>query len=194
MSLIKKVRAVEKVYYSLEKQISAFQQKSNFKCIENCHFCCTKHDIQANPLEFLPLAYYLYKNQQAYNFLERLEQSSHQTVCVLFNPFSNDGACSFYNYRGLICRLFGFSAMLDKHENKTLITCKLLKTQKSTEFKIAQQLINNGADVPLTSKYYLKLYAIDLKLSAQYYSINDAIKQAIETVLFYFSYRDKKVS
>ncbi len=188
------MRAVEKVYYSLEKQIAVFQQKSNFRCIENCHFCCTKHDIQANPLEFLPLAYYLYKNNQAYVFLEKLEQNLNQSVCALFNPFNTNGACSFYNHRGLICRLFGFSAMLDKSENKNLITCKILKTQKNTAFKNAQQLIKNGIDVPLSSKYYLKLYAIDLKLSAQYYSINEAIKQAIEIVLFYFSYRDKKVS
>jgi len=192
MSLIKKVRAVENIYQSLEKEIARFQQNSNFKCIENCHACCTKKDIEANPLEFLPLAYHLYKNQQAYTFLESLEQRSEDPVCALFNPFHTQGACSLYQYRGLICRLFGFSAAIDKNEKKNLITCKLLKTQKISEYKNAQLLINKGFPVPHTSKYYMKLYAIDLKLSSQYYPVNKAIEHAIETVLFYFSFRDKK--
>lgn len=194
MSIVKKVRSVEKVFQVLEHEILYFQSKTSISCIENCHLCCTKSEIQANPLEFLPLAYHLYKNNQAQSFLEMLENNSNPSICILFNPFNTEGACTYYNYRGLICRLFGFSANLDKHEYKTLVTCKTIKSQKVQEFKNALQLLNNGLKVPMVSKYYMKLYTIDLKLSASYYPINEAIIQAIETVLFYFSYRGKKAS
>lgn len=192
MSLIKKVRAVEKIYQALEKETVRFQQKSNFKCIENCHVCCIKNNIEASPLEFLPLAYHLYKTQQAYTFLENLEQHSIDSICALFNPFNPEGACTQYMYRGLICRLFGFSAMNDKNEFKNLVTCKVLKAQRATDYKNAQGLINQGLAVPLTNKYYMKLYSVDFKLASQNYPVNKAIQQAIEAVLFYFSFSDKK--
>lgn len=194
MSIIKKVRAVEKVFQELEKESVNFYSKSTLTCIENCHSCCTKADMQANPLEFLPLAYHLYQNQQAFAFLVKLEQIQNQQVCVLFNPFNTEGSCSLYKYRGLVCRLFGSSANMDKNEYRTLITCKTIKNQKSGEFKRTQQLINQDLKVPLASRFYMKLYAIDLRLSATYYPVNEAIKNAIETILFHFSLRNKRAS
>lgn len=191
MSVLKKVRAVEKVFQTLENEITNFKLKSNLTCIENCHLCCAKSDIQANILEFLPLAYHLYQTHQAYEFLEKLEQNQHQSICALYNPFNKDGACMFYPYRGLICRLFGNSAMMIHENKKDLICCKLLKTQKSVEYKKTEFLINHGLKVPLTSDYYMRLYAIDLKLSTQYFSINDALKNAIETILFDFRFNHK---
>ena len=192
MSIIKKVRAVEKVFQALEKETSEFQIKSGLKCNENCHLCCTKKDIQANSLEFLPLAYHLYITNQAYTFLEKLEQTTLESICILYNPFNEEGACSYYPYRGLICRLFGFSANLDKNGLKNLITCKTLKTEKKSVYALVQSQMNYNLNVPLASSYYMKLYSIDLKLSSTYYPINEAIQKAIETVLFYFSFRNKR--
>jgi len=194
MSIVKKVRAVEKVFQSLEKEINQFQNISKLSCINGCHYCCSTNNIQANPLEFLPLAYHLYKTNQAYEFLEKLEQNSHQKVCALFNPFNSDGACLYYLQRGLICRLFGFSGKLNRSEMKELVTCKVIKTQKHTEYNNAIKLINNGTNVPMTSKYYMKLYSIDLRLASTFYPINEAIKIAIETVLFHYSFRNKRAS
>ena len=192
MSIIKKVRAVEKVFHTLDKEIAEFQTKSELTCVSNCNLCCNKPDIYANQLEFIPLAYYLYKTNQAYSFLDKLEQDDHNSICILNNPFNPEGSCTYYHYRGLICRLFGFSASLDKNGNKVLITCKTIKNQMSNEFNRAQLDINKTLKVPLTSKYYTNLYNIDLRLSTNYYPINEAIKKAVETVLFYFSFRDKR--
>ena len=194
MTLLRKVRAVEKVFQTLEKEIGEFQLSSNLKCKENCNLCCNKKDIQANPLEFLPLAYHLYISNQAYTFLEKLEDNNHNSICLLYNPFNKEGACSFYNYRSLVCRLFGYSAIIDKNENKTLVTCKIIKTEQKSQYEQVQENINKNLKVPMISKYYMKLYSIDLKLATSYYPINEALKKAIETVLFYFSFRHKKAS
>ncbi|MCB2196069.1 MAG: YkgJ family cysteine cluster protein [Bacteroidetes bacterium] len=193
MSLIKKVRAVESVFKSLEKEIHGFQKSTNLKCIPGCHHCCTNSKIEATPLEFLPLAFHLHKTHQADIFLEKLNEYNNQKVCLLFNPFNSVGACSFYPYRGLICRLFGFSAMIDKQDTKRIITCKLIKSQQQEGFLKAERLINSGLGVPLSGKYYMKLYAIDLKLSSNYYPINQAIQKALEMVLFHFSYTNRRV-
>jgi hypothetical protein len=192
MSISKKVRAVEKVFHTLDKEIADFQKISKLKCAGNCNLCCNKTDIYANLLEFMPLAYHLYQNHQAYDLLEKLENNQHNSVCILNNPFNEDGACTYYYYRGLICRLFGFSASIDKYGNKVLITCKTTKIQQAQEYQNTLIQINKSLKVPLTSNYYAKLYAIDLKLSSSYYPINEAIQKALETVLFYFSFTNKR--
>ena len=194
MSIIKKVRAVEKIFHTLEKEIAEFKSESGLKCHENCSLCCNKSNIQANSLEFLPLAYYLYKTNQAFSVLEKLEEEKVSSLCMLYNPFNKEGACTNYDYRGLVRRLFGFSATLDKNENKTLVSCRIIKTDQKTIFQQTQVNINKNLHVPLISKYYMKLYAIDLKLASSYYPINEAIKKAIETVLFHFSFRHKRAS
>jgi len=194
MSVIKKLKAVESLYNKLDNEISRFQQKTEYSCFNNCHICCLKSNIEANPLEFLPLAYYLYKTNQAYAFVEKIENNVNQSLCILFNPFNADGACDFYKYRGLICRLFGFSAKINQYNVKTLITCKRIKDEKSEEFKTVERLIQNKINLPVANHYYLKLNTIDFKLSTKYLPINDAIKQAIEIILFHFSFRNKKAS
>ena len=68
MQLHHKVRAVEKVFSSLQKEIESFQGESGLSCVANCGFCCTKADIEASALEFLPLAYALYKKGEAMNW------------------------------------------------------------------------------------------------------------------------------
>lgn len=192
MSLIKQVRSVESVFKSIEREVNTFQKSTNLKCIPGCHHCCTNSNIEATPLEFLPLAFYLHKTHQSDSFLEKLNDYHNQEVCLLFNPFNSAGACSFYPYRGLICRLFGFSAMIDKHDTKKIITCKSIKSQQQEAFLKAERLINSGWNVPLSGKYYMKLYAIDLKLSSNYYPINQAIQKALEMVLFHFSYTNRR--
>ncbi|PLX12658.1 MAG: hypothetical protein C0597_12835 [Marinilabiliales bacterium] len=194
MSLIKKIKAVELLYNNLDKEISRFKQNSSLKCFDNCYHCCLKKNIEVMPIEFLPFAYHLYRTNQAYSFIEKLEQNTNDQVCILFNPFNSAGACESYAYRGLICRLFGFSAMINQKNEKSLITCKLIKTEKRTEYESIQLKINQGMSLPKSSDYYLKLNSIDLTLSHSYTNINEAIKLAIETVLFYFSFRNKKIS
>ena len=61
MSVYKKVQQVEKLFRLAEKDVATFQQATSLKCKSSCGMCCLKPDIAASPLEFLPLAYHLYK-------------------------------------------------------------------------------------------------------------------------------------
>ncbi len=193
MLLEKKIAEVEKIFKSLEKDMTAFKKKSGISCLNGCYHCCTKTDIHATVLEFLPLAYYLFKENLADEVLERMDARPDQDTCMLFSPLTLNGeltGCSHYNYRGLICRLFGFSANTNKQGEPVLATCHPLKTKYHE--KISDPAISRLA--PQMSKYYARLYALDFKLSVTYYPINEAIRKAIESVIFYFSLKGKKVS
>lgn len=195
MTLYRKVQAVEKVFRHLEKDVASFQQATSLKCKDACGLCCLKPDIAASPLEFLPLAYHLYKIGSAYEWLEKSTQID-QKVCVNLNALigaTNGGFCSNYAYRGMICRLFGFSAMLGKNRTPKLVTCKTIKEEFPDDVQRANQHISENKTTPIISNYYQQLRAIDAELGQNLMPINKAIAEAIKVVLAYYSYRHPRL-
>ena len=74
-TLTGKVRAVQRVYTKLDREISKVQLESGMHCLSGCGECCKKPDIEATPLEFLPLALKLYDDGKAESFLEELQKN-----------------------------------------------------------------------------------------------------------------------
>lgn len=189
MELEEKVLAVERVFAGLDKAIAEFQKESGLSCKWGCGKCCFKADIEASALEFLPFALYLYRNNAAEQWLERLGRNE-SPVCLILNPTQNAaGLCSEYPYRGLICRLFGYSARTNKYGRKELVTCQIIKTEQPEQFQDAEVAISAGKPVPVMSDYYMQLHAIDFRMAQEFFPINEAIKRAIQVILHYYAYR-----
>lgn len=193
MSVYRKVQAVERVFKGLEKDVAAFKQATNLQCISSCGRCCNKPDITACPLEFLPLAYHLYKQGTALEWYNKLgEQES--SMCYVFSPVQLQGMggmCNQYAYRGLICRLFGFSAKLDKYGSPQLVTCKTIKEEHTEAYNTAVNHIAAQKPTPIMRNYYFQLQAIDANLSEKLLPINEAIREALKVVLSYYAYRKR---
>jgi uncharacterized protein len=189
MELEEKVLAVEKVFDSLDAEIAQFRQWSGLGCKWGCGKCCFKPDIEATVLEFLPFAHHLYKNGLAFEWLEKLE-ASQDSICMILNPLQNGaGMCSEYRHRGLICRLFGFSARTNKYGSKELVTCQVIKTEQEQNYHAAAERVSEGADLPVMNQYYMRLHSIDFQMAQEFFPINKAIKHAIEAILHYYAYR-----
>lgn len=189
MSIVRKVKAIERLFAGLDLEISKFQSATGLHCISGCGKCCTKPDIDASPLEFLPLAFHWFKNHQAEAMLEQLK-ASQNPVCSIYSATGiNTGSCSMYQYRGLICRLFGYGASRDKLGELRLVTCKLIKEQQVESYQEAIELLSRNEYVPIFSDYYKKLMQIDFKMGNLFLPINEAIIEAIEAVLSYYTYR-----
>ena len=60
--MLEKIRKIERVFKQLDKETQKFGKQSNLKCLANCNLCCLKKGLEANVLEFLPLAYHLVQN------------------------------------------------------------------------------------------------------------------------------------
>jgi Fe-S-cluster containining protein len=132
----------------------------------------------------------LYENDIAFEWLEKIKTKPDAELCVILNPLSNGaGMCSEYSHRGLICRLFGYSARTNKYGKKELVTCQIIKSEQSVQYKEASDAIEGEGSVPLMSNYYMQLHGIDYTLAQQFLPINEAIKRAIETILHYYAYR-----
>lgn len=189
MQLEEKVNAVKQVLEKLDQQISDFQSATGLHCKWGCGKCCFKPDIEATILEFLPFAFHLYQLAKAEEWLDKLNESD-SSICYILNPTQTSaGLCSEYEHRGLICRLFGYSARTNKYGKKELITCQIIKTEQAEAYEKATVEIDNGLPVPVMNQFYMQLHSIDFELTQTFYPINEAIKKAIETVLQYYSYR-----
>lgn len=191
-TLPEKVKAVKRVYASLDNAIAQLQQDSGLHCLSGCGECCKKPDIEATPLEFLPLALQFYDEGRAEIAIEEIRQSK-STLCYVFRPHVTNfgGLCNEYPHRGLICRLFGFTARRNKEGQSELVTCKLIKEQQKELYEQVVTDIRSGKKVPVMSDYYTRISNIDPSLT-QFYPINEAMVKAIETVLHYYAYRKRR--
>ncbi|SMG25036.1 Putative zinc-or iron-chelating domain-containing protein [Marivirga sericea] len=192
MTIKQKVLAVEKLFKGLDDEITEFRKESGIYCFTGCGKCCNKPDIEASPLEFLPLAYHWFSQGRAEAMYLKLETNS-SLNCLVYQPLSvndkNHGHCSEYEHRGLICRLFGYGAGKDKYGQLRMVTCKLIKEQQVDNYEKAVEMLKSKSTVPVFADYYQKLMQIDFRLAKDMLPINEAIQAALEAVMQYYSYR-----
>ncbi|MFY9150555.1 MAG: alternative ribosome rescue aminoacyl-tRNA hydrolase ArfB [Prolixibacteraceae bacterium] len=186
--MLEKIRKVERVFKHLEKETSKFGKQSGLNCLTNCDLCCRKKDLEANVLEFLPFAYYLVQNNLHEAALDLLETNPEHCINLAKTqvPGQTSG-CSNYQYRGLICRLFGSSAIRDKSGHLVVYTCSKIKTAYPEQYKRTNERLNSGLPIPVISDVYSQIYFIDSLMAEDYNPINVSIRKAIEKVAYYFS-------
>lgn len=187
--MLDKIREVELVFDDLDKEINSFQSWSHLKCRSGCGKCCIKNDIEASVLEFLPLGQHLYEQNQALEWLDRLETIDIGQCCLYVPSSLNGGLCAEYKNRGLICRLFGFSARKNKYGKKELVTCQTIKSDNESRWREVLLGLEYDFSVPITSQHYMRLHGIDHELAKQVLPINQAITRAIKVILHYHAYR-----
>jgi Fe-S-cluster containining protein len=194
MSLVRKQRMDVKLFQELDDEIVKFSTESGLACKPGCGECCTYPKIHATILEFIPFAYKMVIQDKAFVLLEALKSNdAASSFCVIYNPLrmgASHGHCSDYENRGLICRLFGYSANSNKDGTHSMITCSIIKLNNPEFFRNAESLLAKSRHLPIASEYYSRLESIDLNLSLKTFPINVAIKKALEYVLSYYTYRN----
>ena len=190
MSIERRVQLVENLFDQLTQESAQFAKSSGIGCVAGCGKCCTYPDIEASPLEFLPWAFHLFLNGEAEKTLNLLNKTYNST-CLIYKPLSviDQGRCSSYKYRGLICRLFGFAANTDKYGNLRMATCKIIKDGQTDAYNSTVEAMAKGLYVPVFTEYYMQLSQIDFHLGNIILPINKALKMALEEVLHYYAYR-----
>ena len=190
MRLEQLVGQVTDLFNTLDAEVGQFQAATSLKCAPGCGKCCLKPNIEATPLEFLPLALHLYRQGRAWEWFERLKTADDGMCPVLTPTTEANGRCSEYKHRGLICRLFGYSARANKHGVRELVTCTIVKDQTAA-YQEASRRINTDLTVPMINSYYMQLRGMNHELADVRIPVNIAIRKAIETVLHYYAYREE---
>jgi len=186
MNLTAKIRAVARIFNEADRQVATFRESSGLDCVKGCHMCCLNPNIHTTVMEFLPLASHLVDSGRHEDILTRIESRNERT-CVIFNPFNGPGSCSMYEQRGLICRLFGFTARTTREGAPQLVTCEPIRQRME---KTPEMI--TVATAPQMPAYYMKLFGIDPHLSVRYLPINESVEQAIHIVAMGTKFRKKR--
>ena len=174
------------VYADLEQRIAAFKRGTGIDCLEKCTHCCaTAKFVEASIFEMLPLSIHFWEEGRAQEILEKLEGIHPEVPCILLNPHPSDelsGGCSYYRFRPLICRLFGFSARVDKNGRPAIALCSPLKEFHSGIVERVDQKIREDFPFPLMPDFSRKVAMIDPQLGQEKYPVNIALLEALELV------------
>lgn len=179
-------RRVEAVYGEMAETFSSYQQNSGLSCRSGCGECCTQPTIEATVLEMLPLALHLFDQGKAEQTLTQLEELLEVSSCFFYQRLSFDGKqgqCSVYQQRPSICRVFGVAGYRDKLGKASLSVCKIIKSDKTEKYQ--QHLIMLGEQPPpMMMSAKEQVNELDYSLGSKHYPINEAMRLALEKVLF----------
>ena len=181
------VQRIDEVYRELDERTEEFRRASGFKCPEGCGKCCMTDNVEASVIEFLPLAAKLWEINEAEKWMEIIHLSPHKRTCVLFEHDAEKpgcGRCVFYEKRGLICRVFGYTASKDKYSVTKLVGCRVMKEAFPENFEKTRKAVSAGLYIPLVTVFAYRLMSIDQALGRRFMPINQAIMAAIESIGF----------
>jgi hypothetical protein len=174
------------VYGDLERQIADFKERAGIDCLRKCQTCCsTAKYVEASIFEMLPLSLHFWAEGRAEEILEKLDGVHPEDLCISLNLHPTEEVpegCMNYSFRPLICRLFGFSATVDKNGRPRIVICKPLKEHHSGIDNQINEQIRGDLPVPLMPDFSRKVAFIDPLLGQEKYPINIALWEALELV------------
>jgi len=177
---------LSEVYADLERKIAEFKRGAGIECLRGCTFCCaTAKFVEASIFEMLPLSLHFWEEGRAPEILEKLEGIHPEMPCILLNPDPLDepsGGCTYYRFRPLVCRLFGFSATLDKNGRLSIALCAPLKELHSGMAERVDQKIRGDLPFAFMPDFSRKVAMIHPHLGQEKYPVNIALLEALELV------------
>jgi Fe-S-cluster containining protein len=188
INIYQKIQKVETLQRRVDREIANFKRQTCLDCDQHCIECCSYADVQATPLEFLPFAYHALKLGLIDQWFDELNRHD-SPMCFFRRSEKNAWGCRIYPVRGLICRLFGFSAVTNKHGRPEYAACRIMKRNWPDKVRLIKESISSGRKIPVISSYYRRLASIDPCLGQEFMPINAAMKKAIETIYFSVAYR-----
>jgi len=191
-----KALEVQELFDSVEELTNQIRIETGLRCPPSCRECCrTRGDaIQVAITEFLPLSLKLWNEGRAELFLSTLETVSDDDSCILFESspeLSKEGGCTEYRYRPLLCRMFGFSGVMDKFGKVVPAICRLVKTNCPECVSKLLERIPEGSRIPVFSEFFSRIQGVDPYMGTRTYSINVALRRALEYVGMRFDYTTK---
>lgn len=192
---------VMQVFRETGAAIARVQLATGLRCVPGCGSCCESPHVEATVVEALPLAVEVYRRREEGHLFDAVSEKDLRgdPVCVLYRPEADDprhGRCTYYDFRFLLCRLFGFSARRGKTGTLEFSPCKVMK-EKNPEAGPAvsrwaglglaenrsQGALPSSADridLPVYQDAFMRIAGIEPGSGFIRYPVNAAIRKALE--------------
>lgn len=156
-------------YELMTKESVQYQNDNKISCPSKCSSCCQNPKVSATALEMLPLALFLIESNS-------IPENWNSEICLFYSK-----GCSVYTHRPTVCRLFGWTQISGKN-NDRLSICP--KTEKANS--------NLSPNAPKIELWARKIKELDPSLSQEILPINQALKLMIEKVLLTNSFNESR--
>lgn len=173
------------LYQQIDEETTAFQAATGLQCPAGCGRCCANPEVEATPLEMLPLAIELFRQGEAQYWLERLADHNELGVCVFYQSdplIPGNGRCGVYAWRPAVCRLFGYATVKNKQGAPEFAACRHHKQTVPATVEIAKAAVTAGVPTPDFSQYGIEIANLDPNLGQGQMPLAQALKIAIERV------------
>jgi len=192
--LTKTIRKIRNIFSNIDHDVHVFQKKTALFCEDGCGQCCLSPRVEITALEMYPLVEYLIIKKQIEIWYKKAQEAFFEGQCIFYDPdavFSGKGRCSIYSYRPSVCRLYGFSAFVNKMGRRSLVICSIIKSREKEKISRAQDRINNVLAVPVMKEYSDRLYQLHPVIGCRQMTINLAFKVAAESMSLYSQYNQR---
>jgi len=166
---------LQSLYTEMSQTFSEFQKQTQLPCLKNCSNCCLNPEIEATPLEMIPMALKIIDEGRLEEIYEKLENPD-ATSCIIVH----NNKCGFYDQRPPICRMFGVAALYKKDQSLNLSICKLIKEENGNLVERAMNEI--PSDAPVMNQWISRLKGLEPNIDQERQPINMALKSALERV------------
>jgi len=178
---------IDKIYKRFDKSIARFRSSTGISCPPECSICCREWPVEATVLELFPLAreIYLRKQEDVVLFAISEKEARQDQLCALFRDVTGkeeNGPCSYYEFRPLVCRLFGFASRRNKFGQIELMTCRIIKEYNPAEVRRAEIALSQGLKLPVYQDAFMRISSMKPGIGFRRFPINKALKEAIETL------------
>lgn len=172
-------------FQALDGEIAALQAATGLACPPGCGACCLSPEVEAAPEELTLWAEEWVLQGRAEATLARLETLEAEGIptCALYEPSSadgRDGRCGAYAWRPLVCRLFGFAARTNRHEQKELVVCRTMAAASPAVTRSAALAVAAGLPAPDFASHAHGLSAALGGRGDRRLPINQALKAALQ--------------
>lgn len=178
---------LQSVYDEMGKTFSRFQTSSNLTCLKGCSQCCLNPEIEATPLEMIPMALKIYELGLFEIYYEQLKDSEAK-ACII----KTENGCGLYHERPPICRMFGAAGLLDKHKKLKLSVCKFIKTENEELLKSLNE--SPPLETPIMSDWVNQVHSLHPDLIKNRQPINKSLKEALERVQTVIDYKVNSIT
>jgi Fe-S-cluster containining protein len=170
------------LYAEADAATASLATATGLACPPGCGECCARHDPHVTIADVVPLARAAVAAGTAEALLDRA-LAAPAGPCVYFVPGRLPGGCTVYELRPVLCRLFGFAAVRDKHGRAALAACEVHKAATPEVAARAIAHVAAGGAVAILAEYQARADGLDDPALAEQLPINVALARALEREL-----------
>ena len=172
-------------YKRIDRTIARFKAATCMHCRDGCRSCCISGQVEATIPELLPLALEIYsrhKEKEVITSIREKETDQDLSCALLLSEPSRDlkGSCDYYEFRPLLCRLFGFVSRKNKYNRPEFSPCNVIRGIDPEGVRRAEIAVSEGLSCPVYQDSFMRIAMIDPYLGYRLLPINQALKGAIE--------------